>query len=346
MFCGNGELADRVLRFVKWPVLVLLAGAAWSQEPKFATRAREVVVPVSVITKGGKPVESLSAEDFVVLNDGQPQKVRMIERDSGALPVEAVIVVEANEVSEAALAKIRKTASLISTYISNDMDTGVPSLAAVVTVADEVNVAQGFTADPYLLRDAFNKLKPKGDAARLVDGVSLGCDLLAARKPAARRVIVLIGESRDVGSKAKFADVVVKAQRDDVVIYTVSYSAYTTPFTQKASERQVADIPGVYDPSQHGGINLLAVPMALAQLAKVNVAEAFARSTGGAHEKFTTLRGLEMQLTTIGTEVHNRYTLTFVPPKQQAGYHQLTVSVRKPGNWRVHARAGYWSVPE
>jgi hypothetical protein len=149
-----------------------------------------------------------------------------------------------------------------------------------------------------------------------------------------------------VGSKAMFADVVVTAQRDDVVIYTVSYSAYTTPFTQKASERQVPDEPGVYDPSQQGGMNLLAIPMALAQLAKVNVAAAFAQSTGGAHEKFTTLRGLEMQLTRIGTEVHNRYTLTFVPPKQQVGYHQLTVSVRRPGNWRVHARAGYWSVPE
>ena len=55
---------------MKWPVLLLVASAALAQEPKFETRAHEVVVPVAVTTKGGKPVESLTASDFVVLNDG------------------------------------------------------------------------------------------------------------------------------------------------------------------------------------------------------------------------------------------------------------------------------------
>ena len=87
--------------------------------------------------------------------------------------------------------------------------------------------------------------------------------------------------------------------------------------------------------------------MLLAQLAKTNVAEAFAQSTGGSHQKFTTLHGLETQLTAIGTEIHNRYILTFVPPESQPpGYHQLSVRIRNPEEQRVHARAGYWSAPE
>jgi hypothetical protein len=48
-------------------------------------------------------------------------------------------------------------------------------------------------------------------------------------------MIVLISESHDLQSKAHFPDVVVKAQRNDVVIYTISYSALTSAFTQKAS---------------------------------------------------------------------------------------------------------------
>lgn len=338
---------DTSVRTMKWVLLFFLAAVAWAQEPRFQTRVHEVVVPVSVLTKAGQPVENLAANDFLVLNDGKPQTVRMISRDSDALPIYAVIVLQANDSSGAVLAKIRKTASTISAYITNDMETGAPSLAAVVTVSDKVRIEQGFTADPNILGDVFAKISVSGDSGRLLDGVSLACDMLAMRKEPARRVIVLISESRDRQSKTHLPDVFVKAQQNDIVVYTLSYSAYATAFTQKASERQPADQPGSYDPSDHGGMNLLAIGMELARLAKVNTAEALAQATGGAHEKFTTLHGLETQLSAIGTEIHNRYTLTFVPPEpQQTGYHTLSVTVRKPGNFHVHARPGYWTASE
>jgi Ca-activated chloride channel family protein len=332
---------------MKWP-LFFLAAAACAQEPTFQTKAHEVVIPVSVITKLNKPVANLETQDFEVLNDGKPQDVRMILRDSTPLPIYAVIVLQVDQGSEPALAKIKKTASVISSYITNDMDIGVPSLAAVVTVADEVKLAQDFTADPNILGDAFAKVTATGASSRVIDGVSLACDLLAAKKNTARRMILLISESHDFQSRAHFAEVVVKAQRNDVVIYTVSYSAFTTAFTQEASDRPPPpNQPGLYDPDNHGGMNLLAIPMLLAQLARTNVAEAFAQSTGGSHQKFTTLRGLETQLSVIGTEIHNRYTLAFTPPESQAtGYHEVSVRIRKPGDWRVHARAGYWSAPK
>ena len=294
-------------------------------------------------------MDDLAAKDFLVLSDEKPQVVRMISRDSDALPIHAVIVLQTSGGSEPALAKIRKTASVISGYITNDMEIGVPSLAAVVTVSDEVRIAQDFTADPGRLGDVFANIRAGGGSGRLLDGVSLACDMLAAKTESARRMIVLIGESRDRQSKAHFADVVLKAQKNDVAIYTISYSTYTTAFTQKASERpSPADQPGLYDSSAYGGIPLLAIGIELARLAKVNVAEALAQATGGGHEKFTTLHGLETRLTVIGTEIHNRYVLTFVPPEPQpAGYHRLSVSVRRSEeDLHVHARAGYWTASE
>jgi Ca-activated chloride channel family protein len=330
---------------MRWGVLLLVAAAGQAQEPRFHTRTREVAVPVSVVTKGGKPLEDLAAKDFLVLSDEKPQMVRMVSRDSDALPIYAVIVLQTNGGTEPALAKIKKTASVISGYITNDMETGIPSLAAVVMVSDEVRIAQDFTADPDRLADVFAKISATGDSGRLLDGVSLACDMLAAKKESARRMVVLISESRDRQSKAHFADVVLKAQKDDVAVYTISYSAYATAFTEKASDRpSPADQPGLYDPSAYGGIPLLALGIELARLAKVNVAEGLAQATRGGHEKFTTLHGLEKQLTAIGTEIHNRYMLTFVPPEPQpAGYHRLSVSVQRAGDLHVHARAGYWT---
>jgi VWFA-related protein len=328
--------------------LATVSAAVAQHDPQFRTHSHEVVVPVSVTTKGGRPVESLDAADFLVRNDGALQTVRMIARDGDALPVYAVLVVQTNDGSQAALAKIKKTASVVSTYITNEMGTGAPSLAALVTVSDDVRIAEDFTADPDTLHDAFRKLSAKGDSGRLLDGVNLACDLLASKTEAARRVVVLIGESRDRQSRARFTDVVRKAQKNDIVVYTISYSAYATAFTQKASDiPPPPDEPGLYNPSAAGSIPLLAIPLELARLAKLNIAEALPKATGGVHEKFTTLRGLETQLVATGVEIHNRYTLTFVPPEPQpAGYHTLEVTLRKSGDWRVHARVGYWSSQE
>lgn len=327
---------------------LLFIGTVLGQEPTFKSRTREVIIPVSVMTKAGKPVEDLNASDFVVLNDGRRQAAQLVVDDSEPLPIYAVIVLQLDSGSAPAFAKIKKTAAIISGYITNDMDIGQPSMAAVVTAADDVKVTQNFTADPNILDDTFNKLSASGDSSRLIDAVNLGCDLLAARKTASRRVIVLISGSRDSGSRAHFSDVVVKAQKDDVVIYTISYSAFATAFTQRASDRQPPpDELGLYDPAEQGGMNLLAIPMLLAQLAKTNVTEAFAKSTDGSHQKFTTLSGLEKQLTQIASEIHDRYVLTFTPSASQLpGYHQLSVRVRNRADWSVHARAGYWSAPE
>lgn len=109
------------------------------------------------------------------------------------------------------------------------MGTAPPSVAAVVTVADRIHIAQNFTDDPDTLGDTFAKIAGdgNGNAIRLIDGVNLACDLLAARKEDARRLIVLISESRDQRSKTHFADVVVKAQKENIIIYTISYSAFT-----------------------------------------------------------------------------------------------------------------------
>lgn len=330
--------------------LFLLTAASvllsYAQAPDFHSQTREVVVPVSVTTHSGAPVEGLEQKDFTLLDDGKPQPVRLIERDTAApLPIDAVLVVQTDEGSAPVLAKLRKTASVISSYLIGEEDSPHPNQLAVVFASDDVKLIQPFSPDPNLLRDTLNGLNTDGDSNRLIDAVDRACDLLGKRPQPSRRVIVLIGSSRDHGSRNHFGDVLVKAQKLDVVIYTLSYLESTTAFTQKGSERVTSrkDIPSVYDSADSGGMNLLAVPALLIDLARTNIAEAFARSTGGSHQSFTTLRTAVADLQRVGSEVHNRYTLTFVPPaSDKPGYHELTVSVTGPSGIKVRSRTGYW----
>lgn len=319
---------------------------ALPQQPQFQGRSNEVLVPVSVVTKDGKPVDHLRAEDFVVLSGGVPEKVNLISSlESFPLPVHAVIVVQADEDSDAALAKIKKTGSLVSGYITNQIDSPAPSLTALITANNGIKVVQDFTRDPDVVNDAFRKLKGTGNSYRLLDAVSEACDLLSATTEPARNVVVVISGTKDLGSKAHFASVAEKLQRSDVTVYTLSYSEFTTPFTQSAQSRSSSeDEPGVYDPDDKADSILPPLIGILVQAAKKNVAQALSTISGGSHEKFTTLRGLETQLISIGTEVHTRYVLTFVPPTNQGtGFHTLSVSVPGLKNARVHARAGYWT---
>jgi VWFA-related protein len=61
-------------------VLVAIAAAPAQQPtPTFRASVRLVVQPVTVKDKSGKPIEGLTAKDFVITEDGQPQQIAFVE---------------------------------------------------------------------------------------------------------------------------------------------------------------------------------------------------------------------------------------------------------------------------
>jgi VWFA-related protein len=65
------------------PILVLTALAAGQQRPqgefKFEVSSQLVIVNVAVRDRNGGPIENLKASDFVVLEEGKPQKISVFE---------------------------------------------------------------------------------------------------------------------------------------------------------------------------------------------------------------------------------------------------------------------------
>jgi hypothetical protein len=58
------------------------------------------------------------------------------------------------------------------------------------------------------------------------------------RRPNARRVLLLISESRDRGSEAALDVVITAAQSQGVTVYAATYSAFKAAFTSKAPVSQ------------------------------------------------------------------------------------------------------------
>ena len=266
----------------------------------------------------GKPVDGLLEADFELLDNGKPRK---FDADGAIQPIAIVIAVQTSANSAAALTKIQRIGGMIEPLI-----TGARGTAAMVAFDDEVRTIAPFTSD------ATRALRPRGSGARLIDGVAESMRLLREGPPNHRRVILLISEMRDRSSESKLEDVLTTAQRENVTIYSITYSPMLSQFAVKQHE-----IP------PPAGMDLLALFIELRQQGKASAADAFTTHTGGRRLSFLKQNALENAITSIGEELHSQYHLSFAPdPSDRGSYHRIEVRVKSRPEAQVRARPGYW----
>ncbi len=323
----NGAASRRVEQTMAYRALIslALAGTALAQAP-LRTTVRLVIAPTTVVDARGRYIDGLTERDFLLRDNGQPRDIHV---DFAYIPISLVIAVECSFPSAAVLNKTHKIGSMIEPLV-----TGERGEVAVVAFDSEVAVQQDFTADFEKVEKALRRIQPGDDGAKTVDAVAESVRLLAARPPERRRVLLLISETRDRGSRTKLEDVITQAQQENVAIYPLTYSPYTTAFTAKA---------GTTPPPDWAGINIIAIFSEIGRLAKANAAEAFAKYTGGERLSFTRQKALEQAVARIGEELHSQYLLSFVAAPEAVGtFHAIAVSVPGRPGAKVRTRPGYW----
>jgi VWFA-related protein len=344
-------------------VALALVACLEAQEPSFNVRSRLVLVPVTVTDLKGRSIDGLEASDFVLSDNGRPQNVTVDTIDTGVAPVALVVAVQSSGISTAVLEKVRKIGAMIQPLIS-----GERGCAGVVSFAERVTWLQDCTKDPDALDRAFRELRPGADKeARMLDAVQSAVEHLR-RQPSARRVLLLISESRDRGSEAALDVVSVAAQSEGVTVYAATYSAFKTAFTSKAPVSQPrrplkpkthndetgnvnGNPPGLHNPwpkipPPEQQVDVLGGIGELARLGKTNTTEALTKNTGGATFPFTRQKALEEAIEKLGAELHTQYVVSFAPEASVPGYHALEVRLVRPGEFRIRARPGYWSTEE
>jgi VWFA-related protein len=334
-----------------------------AQEPSFNVRSRLVLVPVTVTDLKGRSIDGLKASDFLLFDNGRPQKVTVDTIDTGVAPVALVVAVQSSGISTAVLEKVRRIGAMIQPLI-----TGERGCAGVVSFAERVTWLQDCTNDPDALDRAFREIRPGADKeARMLDAVQSAVERLR-RQPSARRVLLLISESRDRGSEAALDVVAAAAQSEGVTVYAATYSAFKTAFTSKAPVSQprrplkpktpndeTGNVngypPGLHNPwpkipSPEQQTDVLGGIGELARLGKTNTTAALTKSTGGTTLPFTRQKALEEAIEKLGAELHAQYVVSFAPEASAPGYHTLEVRLARPGEFRIRARPGYWSTEE
>jgi VWFA-related protein len=337
--------------------LVWLAAATLAaQEPRFGAQSRLVILPVTVTDAKGRAVAGLQPEDFIVLDNGRPQKVTVDTPDTGVAPIALAVAVQASGISNAALEKIRKVGVMMLPLVA-----GGRGCVAIVVFSDRVRWIQDCTTEEDRVAAAFERIRPGAErAARMLDAVE-ECIVRLRGRQNARRVLLLISESRDRGSETSLEQVVMDAQAAGVTVYAATYSAFMTAWTTRSSATAEPQPPmrppkpsdetgTVYGapstvklPPPEQRVDILGGIGELARLAKTNTTAALAQATGGAAYSFTRLKTLEQTIDKLSRELHSQYVLSFTPDDATPGRHRLEVRVGR-GQFRVRVRPAYWSV--
>jgi VWFA-related protein len=347
------------------PVVLAFAVSLVAQQPQFDVRSRLVLVPVSVTDPKGRSVDGLEPADFLVFDNGRPQKAAVDTIDTGVAPIALIVAVQSSGISAAVLEKVQKIGGMIQPLIS-----GERGCAGLVSFDQRITWLQECTNESGALRRAFYQLKPvlrpgEEKEARLLDAVQSAIEHLR-RRPGARRVLLLISESRDRSSETTLESVAIAAQSADVTVYAATYSAVKAAFTSKAPVSQPRralkpkmpnDTMGTVDgapPSKYNAkhspselqLDVLAGIGELVRLGKTNHAEVLTKITGGITFPFTRQKALEETIMKLGAELHSQYVVSFAPDAPATGYHNLEVRLTRSGDLRVRARPGYWSTDE
>jgi len=234
---------------------------------------------------------------------------------------------------------------------------------AMITFSDEVRVHQDFTGDPDQLTHSLRMLRMEGDGAHMLDGLAAALAMLEQRPAARRRIVLVIGEKRDRGSKAKLVDIMQRVQKLNATIYWLTYSPFLQPFTVKPktvedtkpeAERikkpacawcPKPDDRGV--PFDTGPGGLIYAIGELARMKQPELPEMFANATGGRTLNFLKKNALEQAVELVGAEVHRQYILSFAPAGgDTGGFHAIRVAVKGRSGLAVRTRAGYWALGE
>jgi VWFA-related protein len=329
------------------------------QKHAIRTRVSVVTTPVTVRDpRTGDMVLDLSQDKFHVYDNGVEQKINHF--DLGGDPLSIVLVAETSLHVQAMLPAIRRSGIVFTETVM-----GQTSEAAVLGYDDTVDLLQSFTTDVDTVQSVIEQLPVGSSGTHLYDAMSRGIELLEQRPAVRRRILVVVGEAQDSGSESKLGHVLRRAQLANVTVYSIGLSTTAADLRQPAGQYQPPQLgpPGTYplptpngmpqtpelEQQVQGNMDLMALVVWLVKTGKnaigPNSLEIASKATGGLHVNTMRDRSIEKAMDEIGGELHAQYTLGYRPPGDEpSGYHEIKVTVDKPGV-DVRTRPGYYIPP-
>lgn len=353
----------------------LLAGPAADAQnsdaavPSISVGTNLVLVPALVKTKSGELVFSLTAQDFLLTDNGVPQTLQL-EPDMGSQPLALAVVIQTGGSGAVHLEDYSGLDAVLDAVIGN-----VPHRVAVVAFDSTPHLAQNFTDNTDVASATIAKLQAGDPGVAILDALKFSIDLLRKQPPEYRRAVLLFSETLDGNSQTSLEDAVRAVDDTNTAIYSFGFSS-----TKAAAKHEGAKVPRPggteysstpyakggcmsrdpnADPDAHGKRSVQALdcaedlipPLRLGRIAfeaardsmKRNVPESVAQLTGGEYFPFKNAKTLSAHLVTISNDAPNYYMLSFHPQSPSPGPHALDLKLNGRPGLQLRARTTYWA---
>jgi VWFA-related protein len=300
------------------------------ESPTLRVTTNVVLVPTLVEKDHGQVIYGLKASDFVVQDNGVPQKLR-VEEDMDTAPVALVVAVEQGRASALEFDKVAKLGPLLDLFLGDGK-----SEAALVGFDSKPQLVRDFTQSESDLTDDLRHFASGDGGSAILDTVGYAVDLLQTQPKEYRRVLLLISEERDHGSKhIKPEKLVERIGLTDVLVLSLTFSPARAEFSHDLK-----------DNGDNRVMNPISTLLMAVQAMKKNVAKQIALMSGGEYAPFTRDKAFEERVTEVAQHARNRYMLSFYPSDSTPGLHTLRVHLTQDYGAHVVARANYWAVGE
>ena len=324
----------------------------------FRTSTDLVVAPVTVLDRDGAYINGIEPERFHLYDNGKEQNIQV---DLGYQPISLVIAIQSNWSVQSILPQVRKIGGMITPLVIGDR-----GRAAVIAFDSRIRKLQDFTSNPDAISRAVKEIMPGGTSNRLVDAVEEGTRMLDTQPKNRRRILLVIGETRDLGSEMRARETLIGLQLANVALYAADMSRLLSTFTAPPVQpRWVQAPPASFPPLVAGyprtpttvdqafgleGHAAQFVPLMVElfkdakAIANDNPIELFTKGTGGSEFSFYKLRGLENAIQEIGEELHSQYLISYNPNnREEGGFHEISVAVSgRTDIAKIQTRPGYW----
>jgi Ca-activated chloride channel homolog len=290
--------------FFTWVYAASFAAQTVSQLPSFSTESTElVVVPVTVLDDRGRLIADLPRERFTVFDNGRPQTIAFFSNED--TPVTVGLILDDSRSMGPKLGQVI-AAALTFARSSNPQDE-LFALAFNDAVQDPLPGKFLITSDLPAIESALSALRPDGRTS-LYDALVAGLDRLAdASRP--RKILIVVSDGGDNASRATLDQVLARARRSNVTIYTI----------------------GLFDTNEVD--------------TNPKVLKALARTTGGERFLPESPGRLIQDCQHIAREIRSGYTIGYVPPDHDGAFHRVRVEIQ-PADRRLtlRTRPGYFAA--
>jgi Ca-activated chloride channel homolog len=273
-----------------------------SKPPLIRAEVSLVNVVFTVTDRQGRSIDGLKESDFQIFEDKQPQKIDFFSYlgKGSDVPLTIALLIDTSASVKDKLDFEKQTAAeFFKEILRANKD-----LALIINFDSEVNLIQDFTQDVKTLTRALQGLDAANDTS-LYDAVYLAAQEKLS-KEIGRKVMVVITDGDDTGSKVKKAEAIEAAQRNDIIIYGIGVQTKGTDF---------------------------------------GVLKEFAKQTGGAfflpHSSFSEIQAA---FQSIRREIQGQYSLGYISSNKNKDGSYRAIDLRsKVSGLRIRARKGYYA---